>query len=101
MDLESSYMGHSLAISELFVPNNTIKGLYMKTWNIPVSGKVVVPTVVVDVTEDTLMYVRVCCCARLSLVCAVQIVFVQTRSDWRFRRTCSRESREATWTCRV
>ena len=63
MDLESSYMGHNLAITELFVPNNTIKGLFMKTWNIPVSGKVVVPTVVVDVTEDTMMYVCVCCCA--------------------------------------
>jgi len=55
MNLNSLYMGRRLIITEEFAPNSTVKGLYRKNWKIPVSGWVTVPTVVLDVTADTLI----------------------------------------------
>ena len=53
MHIESTYLGRSLAFTEMFVPHHTTKGLYTKTWDIPWTWDT--PTVVLDLTNETMM----------------------------------------------
>ena len=54
MHIESTYLGRSQNYTEIFTAYGSTKGVYTKTWNLPWTWWV--PTTVLDLTNETMMY---------------------------------------------